>query len=569
MSVLSDRSIQKKWTVLFGLWILHGLIALWQFMSLPAGEGSFLFGLSLQRTVMVAVLLFWIMLNAALIFFVLRKAPWLDKFLSGLGAKTIKDNLLILAFVVVLSRLFAGYVIGLLQQSGNFGYEAYVERLSPLVNLMAFVFAELMAIIVFLNLRGLDLRKSIPERFPSRLLIIISVLSLVFLLIALTGLGVTAPYKGDWARGLPAVPLLEWQIALACLLCFGMIVFEKNEIKKIDLWISAAIWILTAAFWLSQPVVPNPSALDPIGPNYEIYPFIDAQVYDSHAQSILIGDGLGADEIPQRPIYIVFLALLHSLAGQNYDSVIFAQSLFLAFFPVLLYLFGTEFFGRPIGVSIALLAVLRDFTSNLVSPFTGNLSYSKLYLSEIPTAMFLILFLWIGLRWIKSGFPLFSGFLMGGILGAAMLIRTQVVVALPVLLFFAFIIQPKKIMPIIKGALLAALAIVLAISPWLWRNWQITGELMFDNPASQTANLALRYGRLMTEDVNILPLPGESDSAYNDRMLVMAKEAIAFDPTGAAKALANSFLNHGNYFFLCKGLFLLFARQKATQQSDK
>ena len=71
--------------------------------------------------------------------------------------------------------------------------------------------------------------------------------------------------------------------------------------------------------------------------------------------------------------------------------MIMLQSLVFALFPVLLYLFGREFFGRPIGISIALLAILRDVTSNLVSPFTGNLSYSKVYLSEIPTAMLLIL----------------------------------------------------------------------------------------------------------------------------------------------------------------------------------
>ena len=51
--------------------------------------------------------------------------------------------------------------------------------------------------------------------------------------------------------------------------------------------------------------------------------------------------------------------------------------------------------------------------------------------------MLLILFLLIGMRWIRSGFPPFLAFLMGGVLGLAMLIRTQVVVAVPILLFFS------------------------------------------------------------------------------------------------------------------------------------
>jgi hypothetical protein len=192
-----------------------------------------------------------------------------------------------------------------------------------------------------------------------------------------------------------------------------------------------------------------------------------------------------------------------------------------------------------------LLAVLRDYTSNLVSPFTGNLSYSKLYLSEIPTAMLLILFLLVGIRWIKSGLPAFSGFLMGGILGVAMLIRTQVVVAFPMLLLFAFVTQPKKITPIIKGALLALIAIIMVISPWLWRNWKMTGELIFDNPESQMANLALRYNRLNGVDVNIMPLPGEANPEYNARLAELTTQAINSNPSGIAKGIANSFLNHG------------------------
>jgi hypothetical protein len=159
--------------------------------------------------------------------------------------------------------------------------------------------------------------------------------------------------------------------------------------------------------------------------------------------------------------------------------------------------------------------------------------------------MFLVLFLLIGLRWIKFGFPVFSGFLMGGVLGIAMLIRTQVIVALPVIFFFAFISQPKKIVPIIKGGLLAILGVALAVSPWLWRNWQITGELIFDNPASQTANLALRYSRLNGEEVDIFPMAGETNTTYNARMLEMANHAISLNPWGAVNAVANSFLNHG------------------------
>ncbi|MDO9300621.1 MAG: hypothetical protein Q7T89_04520, partial [Anaerolineales bacterium] len=41
------------------------------------------------------------------------------------------------------------------------------------------------------------------------------------------------------------------------------------------------------------------------------------------------------------------------------------------------------------------------------------------------------------------------------------------------------------------------------------------------------------------------PLPGEPNSEYNARLLELATQAINLNPTGIAKGIANSFLNHG------------------------
>ncbi len=549
MSVLSGQPVQHKWNALFSVWALHGTIALWQFLSLPSDSYDFLFGLSFQRALMSGILFSWVIFNLVLIVSVFRQFLWLNKLLDLFKKPSMRDGIFVVATLAVFLRVCLTILLGLAAQSGNFRYEAYAERLSPLLDLMAFVSIEIIALNLFFVFRDRLEYKNLFKTFSTKMLIVLALLGIAILYISITDMGIAPIYIGDWARGLPAVPLIEWQIVLACLFCVGMVLVESNEkilkIPRLDLWISLAIWLATVAFWLGQPTVPNASALEPRAPNFEIYPFIDAQTYDKFAQSVLIGNGFGVNEIPQRPLYIVFLVFMHTLVGQDYDSVIVVQTLFFAAFPVLLYLFGREFFGRPIGTSIALLAVLRDATSNLVSPFTGNLSYSKLYLSEIPTAIFLILFLLVGMRWIKSGFPAFSGFLLGGILGVAMLIRTQVVVALPVLLLFAFLAQPKKILSLIKGTLPALTIIIVVVAPWFWRNWQMTGELIFDNPGSQTANLALRYNRLNSEDVDILPIAGESNSRYNDRMLEMANHAISLNPMGIVKAVASSFINHG------------------------
>jgi len=540
----------KKWAALFGVWILHGAIALWELLSLPADSRGFLFALSFQRALMGGVLLAWIIFSALWVVSAFQKSKRYENLLFFIQKPNARDVVLTTALFAVLARIGLALLRGLFEAAGNFSHSAYADRLAPLLNLTTFVSLEIIALILYFTFRNWKERKKEVQTFVARMALVLLPLTLISFFVYSTGWGIVPSYKGDWSRGIPAVALLEWQIILACAVCVGTLFLEarqkKSEALHLDLRLCLAIWLVAATLWLSQPVIPSPSALAPREPNFEIYPFIDAQVYDQFAQSVLIGNGYGDHEIPQRPLYIVFLILAHALVGQNYDAVIILQSLLLAFFPVLLYLFGKEFFGRPVGVAIALLAILRDYVSNVAAPFTGNLSYSKLYLSEIPTAIALILFLWIGWRWIKSGFPMFLGFWMGGILGVGMLIRTQVIVAFPILILFAFLTRPKRSASLLKSSLLGLVAVALVVSPWLARNWQMTGKLMFDNPASQTINLALRYSRLNGHnEINVMPLSGETNAVYNDRMIAIATREISSNPWGALKGVSSFFINHG------------------------
>lgn len=530
-------SLRNQWSALFGLWALHGVFSAAQFL---ASQDS----LSIEEMLLASVLLFWTALNLFLIFSLFRNSARLKRLLAALENPTVKDGVFLSATLVFAARMG----LGVFQPIANgIWFAGYLDRLAPLLDLAAVVAAEILVLILFTAFRHFTDRIWL-RHFSVKLLLVLALLGGIAFLISQTRLGIDVIYKGDWARGLPAVPLLGWQILLACFALVGMILLEtRPSPKRIpfpDLWIALVVWGFASTLWLSQPIVPNSAALEPLEPNFEIYPFNDSQTYDEFSQSLLIGNGFG-EKIPQRPLYILFLTALHLLVGQGYEEMIAAQTLVFALFPALLYLFGREFFGRPLGVSIALLAVLRDITSNLVSPFTGNITYSKLYLSEIPTAMFLILFLWLGVRWIRAGFPAFTGFLMGGVLGIAMLIRTQVIVALPVILLIALLSQPRQLKAIFRSAVLMTAVLMLIVTPWLWRNWRLTGSVIFDSPESQTINLALRYSRLNGVEPQALPLPGETNTEYTERLKRIAREAIAANPLGAAKGIFSSFLNHG------------------------
>jgi hypothetical protein len=543
MNDLKGVFTKPKWSALFVLWVIHGVIAFYQFTT-----GIF-FEYSLLYLTISFFLLLWIVINTLLVMADIWNIPAWQAWRNSLQLVRVRDILFSAGFLLILIRAALWYVRSLFDPQLVIQVGGYLDILEPLLNLMAYSALEIVLVIAALGVADMSAAQEYVRRFLTSFLAILFVFAACIILISETGLGIASSYKGDWQRGLPAVALLEWQIILAVVFCFCALVLQARiklqDFPHKDVLICVLIWVLTSVVWLSNPVIPNDSALAPHEPNFEIYPFIDSQTYDEMAQSILIGDHFGGEQIPQRPLYIGFLVLNHMLVGQDYTDTIFFQTLVFAFFPVLLFLLGRDLFGRPLGISIAVLAVLRDHTSNIVSPFTGNLSYSKVFLSEIPTAMFLLFFLIIAIRWIKSGFPMHLTVPLGGVLGLAMLIRTQVVVVLPVIVLFSILSHRAKLTTIVKGVILMLVFALVVISPWLWRNWKITGALIFDNPESQTMNLALRYGRLNGVTEQPVRLPGETSAEFSARLQQIARDAILSNPADAAWALTNSFVNHG------------------------
>jgi hypothetical protein len=163
----------------------------------------------------------------------------------------------------------------------------------------------------------------------------------------------------------------------------------------------------------------------------------------------------------------------------------------------------------------------------------------------VPVALTLVVFTYLAIRWARTNYSPFLAFVAGGALGVGILIRTQAVVALPVILFIAWLVDRKKFYPILRGTLLMVLAIVLTASPWLIRNWKNTGKLIFDSPFTQTINLAQRYSRINGIEADAIRRPGEDNIAYNDRLISIFKDAVSQNPAEAARVLVNRFLNNG------------------------
>lgn len=543
MKSLSNDTYKVVWRILFALWSLHGGIALMQFIKVDSFDYSY-------RYLLVCVGIFcWVGFSIFLFVASFRNySVWL-LWSRLFQDKKIRDMVFFVSFVFCVFRGVLWYVRTLLGWNLFIQFGGYIDIVSPVLNFGLYIFLEIIVFVVYLNISNASLFAQHFVGLWKPGMIVYTILLLLVFTVRKTGLGILPNYHGDWSRGLPAVPVLEWQIFFVCFLGLVCLYYEtKNDLfnkKSVVFFACIIVWFSASIIWLKSPILPSPSLLHPHEPNFEIYPFIDAQLYDTASQSILIGNGFGENSIPQRPLYIEFLAFLHLIVGQDYRQMITIHSFVLAIFPVVLYLLGRELFGTPLGVSLSFLAIFRDSTSSFVAPFTGNLSYSKLFLSEIPTATVLVLSLFIGIRWIKSNFSPFYGYLLGGILGVGMLIRTQAIVALPVILLFGLIAKPTFSKILMKRTSVILISLILLVSPWLWRNWKITGGLIFDNPESQTGNLALRYSRLAGVELYAPRLPDETSLRYADRLRMIAFDAIASNPVEAVWAVTNSFLNHG------------------------
>ncbi|MCS6992874.1 MAG: hypothetical protein N2117_04965 [Anaerolineales bacterium] len=511
---------------LFALWTAQGLLAFVWLLLLPTDSGNFSWGrwtlLGITLTLSILSALGWRLVRA-------KNTPLAL-------APVLHNALYLLALTAALAAPLTLLVLQALGQT-SYTYTAYASRLAPLATWFTLAGLEWL----FLHRPPNPIR--IPPSSLRPFLVITFVLGLLFLLIRFTGWGLTPTRDGSF--GFPSTPFLEWQVLLALVVALlAGFLLQGLSTHRLDVILFVLTYLLTCLLWLADPLVPGFFATPPRAPNFEPYPFSDALIYAQYAQQALIGEGLLWPDIPTRPFYVSLLVWQHALVGQSYYAVITLQTLWLAFFPALLYLLGKEFGSRPLGLLLALLAALRDLTANHAAPFALNYTYSKLYFSEIPTALFLVLFTILAIRWLKTPKPPAYALLMGGILGIAALIRLQSVILLGALALVSLIpLWRTRRADWLRSLVWMTLGLLLALAPWLIRNTLAAGGLVLDNPISQSMVLARRWSGSSGNE-SLPRLPGESTAQYVSRLNRMALEHLQRNPQRILGSAANHFFNN-------------------------
>ncbi len=517
----------------------------WAFFNLIAIEtdskNAVIFGFSLARLILIFLVAAFFLSSSLLLVYISTSRLHSKIITNALDEISRRQSF---GFVVwlFLAVLFCGIAF-LLTPPQRIG-EAIFERLFPIVLLGVILPAQAL----LFHLIWLEKKLNFQFLFQWKTAyftagITLAIMLFSWLLINVSQIGIV-PEKTGWAP--PGTPILPQQAFLALGIGFFFYLISKHwrwltNLKRTDLALGVALWLLASFLWFNEPLRDwSYFTAQPTPPNFEIYPYSDAALYDTFAQNYIIGASVQYGII-HRPGYAVFLAFLHAVVGQEYNSVIFAQILFLALGPVALYFLVSQLGGRPAGVVAALLLIFREKNAIALTNVI-EVSHSKLFMSDVPTMILTIVFAYCLIHWLKNEEnKLYVGIITGAFLGLAALIRSQSLIIIPIVFLCVFIAKRKTLQAAFIQTAMFLLGVIMIILPWTLRNYQISGRMAIEYQDAYTTVIASGY---TDNPAEIEKLPNETVQQYDSRMFSMILNYILENPFEVARFYAAYFVHN-------------------------
>jgi 4-amino-4-deoxy-L-arabinose transferase-like glycosyltransferase len=450
---------KKLHRYLFFLFALEGAAVMAALFLIPSEGGT----LSLARLALIAIpfVLVILSLGAAL-------RSWIDL-----------DPLARPAFILLFAALslIFGALLFLLRYFDPQRFLSLYQRLSPILWYFLLICLQTSLSLLYIY-RGIDFQNLESRKSIYRPAVIVFIILFIgFIFVAATRLGVTfdPAYWGE-----PGVPLMGWQFITALIL--GVVILYVGfaaRARALDIWLPILIYVTMLAICLGVPVtlLKNSFYMPITSPSQVPYPYADSAYYDQMAQSLLIGHPYQG-VIPTRPLYILFLTILHLLFGQNYSRIIVGQTIVLALLPVLLYWLGKKLHSRTAGIVVAVFFIFREFTSLLISSQT-RVTNTKMLLVDLPTMFLLLLSCLFVFRWLKRKHWI-SALAAGGMFGVLLLLRTQSLFVLPFIMLAALLVLGWRNPTFYRDIVTFIFGIAISIFPWLLHNYVVNGEFAFD-----------------------------------------------------------------------------------------
>ena len=480
--------------------ILSILVLIW-ILSSPSEPGNTIFlGLSLPRILFAFVLL------AALVFFTSitikasRDQAWAEKILDEwFGGGRFSG---VTAWLAGIS--FGLGWIGCFLPSYRVGiFVNYWIRIRPV---MVFILVVGMATLALILIRRSQF--SLKEIGTSTTFKLSLVLFLGFLFglgfMIYSGFGIRSSEDFWYGAG---VPILASQSIVAILGGIFFLQFEKRSNRgRSDLIVFALIYIVTAIFWVREPLQGSFLFPGPYPPNHVLYPFADGATFDSASQFALIGQGILNGQFFERSLYVSFLVYLHSLFGQDYEILMAVQAGIFAIFPGLVYLIGRSLNIRAVGLASAIVAMLRGINSISASNMI-DMANPKMILTDFPAAIGMVIIILLTCEWLKRPAQKpHNALWIGGAIGFTLMLRSNALIFLVFLPLYAFLRFSPEWKKWLTGSFLIVLGMIAITLPWELKN-QARGGVVYGSYLAKFQNVIRERYISPLEPGGFLPQP--------------------------------------------------------------
>lgn len=516
----------------------EGLVTIAWLASIPTSDGTFS---PVRLASLLAILL--ISLGCLIIFLYTKSG---NKFNEKLVSIAEGKSALLISFLLTAASLAAWVAILYKDWLLSIVVEAVYIRLLPIAIFGVLLCLQLGLLFLLPHIRKQDASTNTNHTTWKTAIIILGCFLATWMVMSVTRFGFTYDNVGlSW--GPPGTPITFAQVnlvfAISLMLTFAYSILRKkiyhqrNLFKDIVIFIG--LWGLAVFLWWNQPVSSTHFNPHPMAPNYETYPNSDALLFDKSSYHLLYGTGF-SNQLIRRPLYVGMLALFHGVGGGDYEDTIFLQILVLALIPPLTYLLTSQLSNRLAGLIAGGLILLREKNSIDLSDkiVTSN---TKLLMSDMAAMLGILALVYVMTKiFTRKDHNIWLLGIAGACLGLTALVRAQVLILLPLLVLFIFI-DRKPLILRGKDSLIIVLSLILALTPWVWRNWNLTGTFVLDDQGEEKL-LARNYS---ANPVTFPPgLPGESEKEYSARIKQDILTYIIEHPVDVASFISNHFLRN-------------------------
>ena len=422
--------MKRGWKIFWGLTAIESIAGIYGVFRVASSGSAALFGVSAARLGLVVLFLLIVAFSG----FRIRFGP--SRFeRSAIGRIGLWVGWLSLTAWTFFKSPYARGV----------NFEAVFIRILPLL-LFASVFA-----VQTLIFSALGSARIIVDWRRARIPLMVAAFVFLFItglrFFALkTGFGLEAVSSTFYRQG---VSILEGPLILPLLIAAPLTILflELSAYSRIRTFLDEnrtllfralffAVWLIAAIVWANVPFEGRSYFLPAQRPpNFNFYPSSDAENYDLLALNLFNGNGFRNGMTVVRPLYVVFLAVLHQFAGTDYLDLTTLQIIVLSLIPALIFRLGVRLRSPWAGILAAVWVVAREAYAIRLTPLV-QVSNSRLLMSELPMMLIVLWIANLSVDWLRElsarGFARWATVILtAAACGMGALVRTQSIVLVP------------------------------------------------------------------------------------------------------------------------------------------